>query len=365
MISTILIFLAVLSILVIAHEFGHFYAARYFGMTVHEFGLGFPPKIFSWTDKQGTEWSLNLIPLGGFVRIKGENGDDQAASEPDSFSSKSKFARFIVLIGGVTMNVILAGFLLSLAYGFAGQQIIPQQESYPTFSKVHSEQVTIIATSPDLPIAETDINPNQTLISINEIEVNSAEQARDLLSTEASELSSISITVLDQDHTHEIIIEPGFLEDSETPIYGLSIADTATVSFPWWSWLLRGFTDAILFLFLIIGAFFKLIIDLITGSGVNEAVAGPVGIAKMTGEVASYGFSHLLNFAALLSLNLAVINALPLPALDGGRILFVFIEAIRGKKNSPQLEAAIHGSGFLLLMILVVIITYRDIVNLL
>lgn len=364
MLITILIFLAVLSVLVIAHEFGHFYAARKAGMTVHEFGLGFPPKIFSWTDKNGTEWSLNLIPLGGFVRIKGENADSEGADDEDSFSSKSKTARFIVLIAGVVMNFIVAAIFLGITLMFTTTTVLPDEK--PFLANISNERTSIIHISPDSPLADSTISTGDTITAINNQEVLNAEQAINIIGNYAENEDIVNFTIVNsQGETLEVSASPIFNEELNRSVFGLAIEDLADINYPWWFAPIKGIELAAIYTWLIIVAFFGLIRDLILGSGVQEAVAGPVGIAQMTGEVARMGIINLMQFTALLSLNLAVLNALPIPALDGGRILFVLIEAIRGKKNSPQLEASIHGLGFLLLMILVVIITYRDIVNLL
>jgi regulator of sigma E protease len=366
MLITIISFLAVLSVLVIAHEFGHYWTAKKSGMKVYEFGLGFPPKIFGWTDKNGTEWTFNLIPLGGFVRIKGENGDDPSANDADSFSAKSKIARFIVLIGGVSMNIIVAFILLTLVYaGMSGKVTLEPADLVPKFLQISEPQVSFIGFDERFSNAELNIPKEATLQSIDGIDISSASEVREKLLFSAENNESVEIVVSSNGELMNYTLSPELIEGQDLPKFGISIADVVETKIPFWYVPIMAFISTFSYLWLIIAGFFGLIRDIFIGVGVQEAVAGPIGIAKITGEIAQSGLSNLLHFAAILSLNLAVLNALPFPALDGGRILFVLIEAIRGKKNSPQIEAMVHASGFALLMILIVIITYRDIVNLL
>lgn len=358
MLMTIITFLIVLSVLVVVHEFGHFYAARKSGMTVHEFGLGFPPRLFSFTDKHGTEWTINLIPLGGFVRIKGESGDDR--DQPDSFSGKSFFARLITLSGGVIMNFILAAVLFSVGFLIGIPSIV--DGDLPNLAKSSEEKTVIVQSLEGAQVTAGEILTNEDIVSVNDIAVYSAGEIRDQLQIFATDSQSATLAF---ENGSSVTLEPQYLEEIGRDGYGLAFADTALIRYPWYIAPFKGLETAFAYLLAIIAAFYGLIRDLILGSPVPEAVSGPVGIATMTGEVARQGIQYLIQFTAVLSLNLAVLNALPFPALDGGRIAFLLLEKLRGKPASEKVEGMAHALGFTLLMILVVIVTYRDIVRVL
>lgn len=358
MLMTIVTFIIVLSVLVVVHEFGHFYAARKSGMTVHEFGLGFPPRLFSFTDKHGTEWTINLIPLGGFVKIKGESGEEK--DHADSFSNKSFLARFITLSGGVIMNFILAAVLFSVGLLIGIPSVI--DGDLPKMASMQDEKTVIVQSLEGIKVTDGKITLNEDILTINDVSVHSAEEIRDQLQILAEDNSVATISFK---NGSSATIEPQYIEEIDRDGYGLAFADIALVHYPWYIAPFKGLETAFAYLIAIIVAFYGLIRDLVMGSPVPEAVSGPVGIATMTGEVARQGIRYLLQFMAVLSLNLAVLNALPFPALDGGRIAFLLIEKLRGKPASEKVEGMAHALGFTLLMILVVIVTYRDIVRVL
>lgn len=358
---TILIFLAVLSTLVVAHELGHFWAARRAGIKVEEFGLGFPPKLYSRKDKEGTEWSLNLIPLGGFVRMQGENGDDNLA--PGSFSLAKPGARLLTLAGGVIMNTIVAWLLYSLA-ALGGS---PTMLQTPELLAAASERaVTIVEIAPNSPASSTeDISLGQNLFAINGTEVKDAAEARTLLGA-AQPGAEVTLAIgRNADSATEVLVTAAYIEAIDRSGVGLGLVDTGVIYTSWYQAPWVGAQDTWWAFVGVVSTFGALIISPWTGSDLVSQLSGPVGIASMTGEVARLGFNYLLRFAAILSVNLAVLNALPFPALDGGRIALLFLEVVRrGRRLSAQTEGYIHASGFALLMILVVFVTYRDIVRL-
>lgn len=359
MIATILIFLAVLSVLVIAHELGHFWAARWSGVEVEEFGIGFPPRIGYIADKKGTKWSINMIPLGGFVKLMGEDGGDK----PTDFAAQSKWKRALILTAGVIMNFLLAGVIYGIVASFGAPTIMTEGE-VPKFANVTDEQLLIIDVLAESAADEASIPAGSEILAINGEMNLSEEGARELLSELGEGEESAIFTLQIGQEEQEFEVSPKYLEEIEANGFGILFAQTATARYPFPISILIGFKTAAEYLVLIIVGFGTLIWGLITGSGVQEAVAGPVGIAEMTGQVARLGIIPLLNFAALLSLNLAVLNILPLPALDGGRLLFLGIEAVRGKPLKEETEGKIHQAGFLFLMIVVILVTYRDIIRL-
>lgn len=360
MIGTILLFLALLSILVLAHEWGHFATARKTGMIVEEFGIGFPPKLFSWTDRRGTSWSINLIPIGGFVRIQGENGEHRF--EAGSFATKGYFARFAVLFGGVFMNLVVAALLFAVGFAFGLPSVI--EGGVDARAIVSDEAINVVQVLPGSPAEQAGVVNGDKVISIDGEAFTDGEVAREALRPN-EDGSPIELTIERSGEQQTLKLIPTYIEDIGRDGVGLALVETGKVRYPWYFAPVKGVTTTIGMTVQIVDAFAKLIVGLFTkDSNVAAQLSGPVGIAVLTGQVADLGIAHLVQFAAMLSVNLAVLNALPFPALDGGRILFLAIEAIRRKPLSQTFEQGVHAAGFALLILLVVFVTYRDIVNL-
>ncbi len=357
-ITTILVFLIMLSILVVAHEWGHYFAARRMGVRVDEFAIGFPPRLFSKKDKNGTRWAFNLIPLGGYVKIHGETGEHK--DDKDSFGSKSLWARLLILSAGVMMNLVIAAFMFAI--GFAIGLPVSTSGEVDEHIIISDERISIVQLVSESP-ADGVLKLGDELVSIDGREFESAAQVRVYLDT-IPEGESTEFTVLRSDEQQVVEISPEYLEEIEESGFGIAFTQVGTGKYPWYLIPFKAIETTFNYTVLIVFAFVGLLINLVTGSGVDAAVAGPIGIAVVTGEMAQLGFVYLLQFAAVLSINLAILNILPFPALDGGRIMFLIVEAIRRKPNSPKIEAMIHNAGFLFLIILVIVVTYRDIVNL-
>ncbi len=355
--GTLFLFVLILSLLVFVHELGHFLMAKKMGMKVEEFGFGFPPRLFG-IKKGETVYSINWIPLGGFVRIKGESGEQK--NDKDSFASKKAWQRFIVLVAGVAMNLLLAAILLSIGFLIGLPGIV--DENLPSSAHVSDSTLTIMAVVDGSSAAAAGIKQGDTVVSINEQTFESAEQARTFISQRAQEGVKLSIKGADGTIiTHELT--PTYLSEQQVTGIGVGLVQTGLVSYPFVSAILRGISATALFTVEVVLAFGSLIVNLVTGNGINVDLSGPVGIAVITGQIAAMGFVYLLQFTALLSINLAVINVLPFPALDGGRILFLIIEKLRGRAVNEKIEMAAHNFGFMLLMVLVVLVTYKDFVN--
>jgi regulator of sigma E protease len=357
MFTTLLTFLLVLAILVLVHEFGHFIVAKKSGMKVEEFGVGFPPKLWSFRGKDGVEYSVNAIPLGGFVRIKGESGHDR--SESDSFSAKPAWKRFLVLIAGVTMNMILAAVLLSIGY-MVGMPTAVDGE-LPAGARVSDQRVEIFAVAQDSAAAAAGV-PTGTLVGIDGHVFTTAADARTYIADHGEE--GVRLDVQTEDETRSFAVTSAELPSANgTRGLGVALGTTGTVSLPPHRAVLEGTLLTGWYTKEIVTAFGGLIKNLIVRQEVSVDLSGPVGIAVMTGKVAAQGIAHLLQFMAVLSINLAVINALPFPALDGGRILFLIIEKLRGRPATATMELLVHNIGFALLMILVVLVTFSDIMK--
>ncbi len=374
---TLLIFIAVLAVLVISHEWGHFVAARKSGMKVYEFGFGFPPRLFGiqkvkdeqgngkwrfiWGKKEDEEqmgetvYSFNIIPLGGFVRIKGEDGQEVG---PDSFAAQKAWKRAVTLMAGVGMNIVTAFILLSVGFMIGAPQAV---DSLPPGTTTENRHIEIIELIADKPAAAAGLQPGDIIVSLDNLQNPSVKAMQEYV--DANKNKDIKVTVKRGDDTIEKNIRPFVYEDTGKGGLGVSLIEVGLVRYPWYRAIYYGLIMTGLYLKEILFSFYYLISGLFAGAPVGEALSGPIGIAVMTGKVAKLGFSYLLNFMALLSLNLAVLNALPIPALDGGRLLFLIISKLKGKPVEQRYEQIAHGVGFVLLISLVVLITVKDLGN--
>ncbi|MFA5947060.1 MAG: M50 family metallopeptidase [Patescibacteria group bacterium] len=359
MLLTIFVFLLVLSLLVLVHELGHYIAARQMGMSVEEFGFGFPPRLFGKKDRNGMLWSVNLIPLGGFVRIKGENGEKRG--EHDAFAQKSIPARLYVLFAGVIMNFLLAWVLFTAGFMFGLPSIIEGVDYKSAI--ISNRAVNVMQVLSESPAHKAGLSEGDQITAIDGKTYANGEEARAALVPHADG-SPVHVVFTHDGGTKEADIIPEFNAEAGRPIIGVAIVETGTVRFPFYVAPIKGLVTTAGMTYDIVGAFVGLIAGLFQHRNVAADLSGPIGIASLTGQVARLGFWHLVQFAALLSVNLAVLNAIPFPALDGGRALFVFVEAVRRKPNSLQFEQAAHTIGFALLILLVLFVTYKDIVKL-
>lgn len=358
MIWTILLFLGVLSVLVLVHEWGHYYTAKKIGAKVEEFGLGFPPRAFSWKGKDGMTWSLNWIPLGGFVKIKGESGQDR--TDEDSFAHKSIPARLLVLCAGVGMNMILAIILLSIGFLIGVPTVT--ETIVDDHAVIFDEAITVTDVLVDSPASQAGLEPGDQLVSINGISYNDGAMARDALVSEDGSPVEVEIQRGEERLTYQL--STMYYEELDRQIVGVGLLETGRVKYPWYLAPVKGVEATVAYTWQILVGFGTIIGSAFHQDSAPVDVAGPIGIAVMTGEVVALGFVYLLQFAAILSINLAILNILPIPALDGGRVLFVLIEAVRRKPNNQTVEAVVHNIGFALLMVLVIIVTYKDIAGL-
>ena len=354
---TIIIFVLVLGVLVLAHELGHFAVARLVGMRVEEFGFGFPPRIASF--KRGdTVYSINLIPFGGFVKILGENGE---SAEADSFASQSALKRFFVLLAGVTMNVVLAWVLFSLALTLGIPTVISQGETLPGNARLSEPAVTILLVEPDGPAAAAGMRPGDAILAISGERVTALQTALDITSQKAGQQLIYEIKRGNE------IIDIRSIPRSQPPVgqgpLGITLGLVARVSYPWYEAVYRGVGATVSLGIQIVIAFIYLIAGFFSGHSEAGSLTGPIGIAVLTRDAAKLGFVYVLQFTALLSVNLAIINVLPFPALDGGRIFFLVMEKVRGKKLNLKLENYTNTIGFFLLISLLVWVSIRDVRN--
>lgn len=355
--QTLFLFIIVLSLLVFVHELGHFSVAKWMGMKVEEFGFGFPPRLFG-VKRGDTTYSINWIPLGGFVKIKGESGEH--AADSDSFASKKPWQRFLVLIAGVAMNMLLAALLFSVGFMMGMPSVV--DDTLPASAVVESHEIVIVQVAENSPAAQAGIVPGDVLSLIDGSAMARDTDARAYIAANGAE--GVQLQVIGEDGEGRVVdLQSVYLEDYDTTGVGLAFMSTGLVSYPFFQAIGQGFSTTYSFTVEILRAFGGMIQSLIMGQGAGADLSGPVGIAVMTGEVAAMGLVYLMQFAAVLSINLAIINVLPFPALDGGRILFLLIEKLRGRPVDERVETAVHNVGFMLLMVLIVLVTYKDFVT--
>lgn len=353
MIITLLVFVFILGLLVFVHELGHFVAARKNGVKVEEFGFGFPPRMFG-VKRGETIYSINWIPLGGFVKIKGEAGENK--EDTDSFANKKIWQRSLILASGVLMNFILAAVLLSVGFMVGLPQVIDGEDGY---ARIRDAKIQIIQVLDGTPAKDAELQPGDTLLSIDGQSIEKVEQMQDYV---AGKIEVPVKMVFERDGSQiEKEITPVFLPETGRGGIGVGLLKSGIVSYPWYLALWKGAAATVTFTGEVIVAFYELIKNLIITQKVSVDLSGPVGIAVLTGQVARMGFIYLLQFTAMLSVNLAVINFLPFPALDGGRIIFLVIEKIRRRPVSQKIENLVHNIGFAMLMVLILLVTYRDI----
>ena len=339
---TILSFAGVLVVLIIAHEFGHFITARISGVKIDEVGLGFPPRLFS-IKRGGTRYAINALPLGGYVKMAGE--EDPKIT--DSLASKSIAARLLVMGSGSLMNFLLPVLLFSIAL------MIPRDAV--------EAQVRVDEVAPSSPAAAAGIEVGDLLLAVNGESVDSVGDLQREIQLKIGR--PVTLLVQRGSLTEEVRVVPRWQPPEGQGAIGVAVMNSsATIvkeSYPFWQAIPRGVERSIQAFVLFKNAIISMII------GAEPAViGGPVAIAQLTGEVAEAGLGPLIEFAAFLSINLGIINILPLPALDGGRIVFVLMEWVRrGRRISARTEGKIHMIGFALLITFILAITYQDIIR--
>ncbi len=395
---TIVIFILILALLVLVHEFGHFITARKSGMRVYEFGFGFPPRAFGvyrdpvtkkfvWIWGKGiknkekgvsgelnsvvgggkreeefpaTVYSLNWLPLGGFCKIKGEEGEN--AKDSDSFGFQKAWKKVIVLVAGVTMNIILAGVLLSIGFMVGLPADLSQGVDERTIV-VQPASITVQQIEKDSPAEKGGVLFGDKVKMINGVVMSDSAQMVAYVREHTSE--ELKLSLERQGEIVELTLKPELVkEGEETPRLGVTLVDAGIVRYPWYLAIYKGLVAAGVGLATIFISLYYLLKNLILGQGLIFDVAGPVGIATIVGDSVRLGFNYLINLTAMLSLTLAAINILPIPALDGGRIVFILIEKIFRRPVPLKYEQLAHTIGFVLLMALIVVVTFRDVKNL-
>jgi regulator of sigma E protease len=362
-----LIFIIILLVLVLVHEFGHFFTAKRFGIRVDEFGFGFPPKLFS--KKFGeTEYSLNLLPLGGFVRIYGESPDDENMNGPDaarSFVNKAKWKQALVLFAGIFANFALAWVLLSICF-MSG--LPTSTDSTIAGSQLSDVHVVVVSVVPKSPAEKAGLKTGDKIV-----EITSGTNSTTYISPETVQSFVVDSVgkEIDIGYIHgqspqinmAKVIPVENTTDKKLEI-GIAMDTIGTAKLPFSSAIFEGFVlDWSIAKGTLVGLY-TLIVQGLSGKGSLNSVTGPVGMVSIVGDAYSFGFIYLLSFMALISINLAVINLFPFPALDGGRLFFLLIEKIKGSPINPKVANTVNTVGFCILILLMIVITYYDVVKL-
>ncbi len=360
---SIVLFFVILAVLVLVHEFGHFFAAKRFGVRVDEFGLGFPPRI--WGKKVGeTVYSINAIPFGGFVKIFGENPDEESISGSDkgrSFVHIAKWKQVVVLASGVLMNIVFAWLLFSIAYMSGMTTIVSGTDA----KYIQDAHVIILDALPQSPAVAAGFRAGDQVRAFSfagsTTTVPTVEQIQDAVRGSAGKPVTFEV-----DRPGEKVFLTATPEATDAGVYaiGVSMDQAGKVVLPAHLAVWEGAKLSVSMFKGIALNLYTLAHDAIVGEADFSQVSGPVGIARLVGDAGKLGVVYLLSFTAFISLNLAVLNLVPFPALDGGRILFVLIEAVKRSPIKPVIANWANTIGFGLLILLMLFITYRDIVKL-
>lgn len=365
MLLSVIIFIIILGVLIFVHELGHFLIAKKSGIRVDEFALGFPPRLFSF-HRKGTDYSLNWIPFGGYVKIFGENPDEESMDKnaQDSFIHKSKGIQASVLFGGVLFNIIFAWILMSVSF-MSGFPAVVTEENIDQLSDFNVVVTSVAKDSPAHRVGLEMGDALQTLLVGDQvIEPQSIDEVQSFIAQHAD--NNITITYLRSEEQKQVVLEPihGILEGKQA--IGISMSMIGRMQLGFFPAIAEGFVTTGQMLKEVVVGLWTLITQSIEGeTKLSENVAGPIGIVGLVDDATNFGFVYLLGFTAFISLNLAVLNLVPFPALDGGRLFFLLIEVIVRRPLNPKILNIINGFGFLVLMILMLLITFNDILNLL
>lgn len=359
---SILLFIIILALLIFIHEVGHFVVAKKSGIRVDEFGIGFPPRL--WVKKVGeTLYSVNTFPIGGFVKIFGENPDELSLNGPDkdrSFARKPRWIQASVVSAGVIFNLGLAWALISLGFMLGVPYSV--DDSYYG-ARVENAELSIILVEQGSPAEETGLKSGDRILALSgggdTLEHPEMKTTQDFIATH----EEVTLSYMRGDETETVIIHPreGITEGRRA--IGIVMDMVGTLNLSWYEAPIAGFVTTVTLTGDTIIGLFDFFKKMFVGDADLSSVSGPVGIVRIVGDASVLGFIHLLSLTALISINLAVVNLLPFPALDGGRLLFIVIEAIKGSPIRPIVTNSANGLGFILLILLMVVITYSDIMK--
>ncbi|OGC80094.1 hypothetical protein A2943_03255 [Candidatus Adlerbacteria bacterium RIFCSPLOWO2_01_FULL_51_16] len=359
---TVVFFILIIVALILVHELGHFLVAKLFRIWVQEFGVFFPPRIFA-LRKGETEYSFNLLPLGGFVRIFGENASE-GGGNPRSMASKSRPVQASVVVAGVLCNVLFAWVLFSVGYSFG----LPALASTETFGEVKDVTPMIVGVRPNSPAERVGLKPEDVIISLEtgkkEVlpEGATALQVREFIGAHQDQSLLITVTRDGEEKIFLASAEEGFIEGRKA--LGVDIDDVGVLQLPVHLAVLQGVVatkDMTISSALSLAGFFS---RLVRGAADFSSVAGPIGIVSFGALAVGQGFAPTIVLTALISINLAIINLIPIPGLDGGRLFIIAIESIFRRPVPEYVTTRLTIFGLGLLVLLMLVVSYHDIARL-
>ncbi len=359
---TIVIFVAILAILIISHELGHFLIAKWSGSRVDEFGLGFPPRI--WGYKKGeTIYSINWIPFGGFVKIFGEDPTKDATTDERSLANKPALWQAAVLVAGVTFNLIFAWILFTVGFATVGLPVSTSE--LPVNYQASNFSVTIVGVLPESPASDAGIKMGDKIkaltVGANRVVAPKVAEVQALIKN-----SNKKSVVLEYERNNKMEVVSILPRELKTGLgIGVSLDEIGNLKLPLGSAMVAGARSTWSSLVFTAQSFGELFASIGKGeSEILKQVSGPVGIVGLVGEASNAGLASLILLTSLISINLAVLNLLPFPALDGGRLVILGIEAIVRRKIKPSIVNGINLVGFFLLILMMLAVTFSDIVKL-
>lgn len=365
---SIVVFILILAVLVLVHEFGHFIVAKKSGIKVEEFGFGFPPRAKKLFKRGDTVFTLNWIPFGGFVKIFGENPEDLEKHPEDkhkSFSSKSKWTQAAVLLAGPVFNLLFAWLALSLMFIVGAPAVYNEQDA----QYIKNPRISIVEIVENSPASEAGLLVGDSIVSLTygpeTFIISDPTQISQIVENRGAQAVEIKVQRKNTIFSTEAIPSFGLFEGQSAPALGVAIDRVGTLRLPIHKAIASGFERTWQLTKSTASFLGDLLSDLVTKEKADlSAVTGPIGIVPVVGDALSIGFSFVVIIMSLISINLAIINLLPFPALDGGRLLFILIETIKGSPIHPKTAGWINATGFLILLALMLVVTVRDIIQL-
>ena len=350
---TIFIAILAIGILVILHELGHFFAAKKFGVKVEEFGIGLPPRL--WGKQKGeTMYSINALPIGGFVRMEGE---EKRSESPRSFNRKPIWQRLVIVGGGVFVFWLIAAIIFAGLGATAG---IPMAISDEEATGIENPQVRVLRVVEGSPAEVAGVMPGDVILRVAGESVTTTGEVSALGERERGNEIGMAI----QRGTEELEITLVPREEGGAAI-GVSLLRTGFVQYPWWQAPFQGIAHTVQLTGTILYTFWALLSGLVAGEGLPPGTefAGPIGVVGLMSDSFVLGIPSFLSFVALISVYLAIFNTLPIPALDGGRMFFLVLEAVRRKPLPEKIEQRLIMTSFIILIALIIWISIGDIRN--
>jgi regulator of sigma E protease len=359
-----LLFVAVLVVLIVAHELGHFFVAKWFGVRVDEFGVGYPPRAFVLGTIGETTYTLNWLPFGGFVKIFGEDPIQVQPNEKKrAMCHKPKHTQILILAAGVLANILLAWVLFATALYSGAPVGVPEEDAAGKSTSLVISSV--VAASP---ADEAGLKSGDTIVGMTSGSDTLADRmpshAARFIQTHPGKEVTVTFVRRDSPEPQTVSVKPSHgVNDAipGTPAIGIRMALVSTEKTSLGDAIAIGARTTVATCVSVVSGLGQFLVSTVTGTANWSSVAGPVGIAVLIGDASAIGFVYLLQFMAFISVNLAVINLIPVPALDGGRIVFVLFEALFRRPIPNAVAVGINALGFVALIALMLVVTYHDI----